>query len=46
MHDTQYRSAIANQNSAYNQPPNPSFFLGAGMAKPAQPKVYTAGTGN
>lgn len=42
MHDTQYRSAIANQNSAYNQPPNPSFFLGAGMAKPPQPKVYEA----
>jgi len=40
MHDTQYRSAIANQNSAYNQPPNTSFFLGAGMTKPAQPKVY------
>ena len=42
MHDTQYRSAIANQNSAYNQPPNTSFFLGAGMTKPAQPKVYVA----
>jgi len=41
MHDTQYRSAIANQNSAYNQPPNTSFFLGDGMAKPPQPKVYT-----
>lgn len=40
MHDTQYRSAIANQNSAYNQPPDTSFFLGAGMGKPAQPKVY------
>jgi rhamnogalacturonan endolyase len=40
MHDTQYRSAIANQNSAYNQPPNTSFFLGAGMSKPAQPKLY------
>jgi rhamnogalacturonan endolyase len=44
MHDTQYRVAIANQNSAYNQPPNTSFFLGAGMSKPPQPKVYTAGS--
>jgi rhamnogalacturonan endolyase len=43
MHDTQYRVAIANQNSAYNQPPNTSFFLGAGMSKPPQPKVYPAG---
>ncbi len=41
MHDTQYRGSIANQNSAYNQPPNTSFFLGDGMVKPAQPKVYT-----
>jgi rhamnogalacturonan endolyase len=35
MHDSQYRVAIAWQNSAYNQPPHPSFFLGEGM-KPAQ----------
>ncbi|MEO2044957.1 MAG: hypothetical protein ABGX16_00100 [Pirellulales bacterium] len=34
MHDTQYRAAIAFQNSGYNQPPHPSFFLGAGMADP------------
>lgn len=32
MHDPQYREAIAWQNVAYNQPPHPSFFLGAGMA--------------
>jgi rhamnogalacturonan endolyase len=44
MHDTQYRSAIANQNSAYNQPPNTSFFLGHGMARPPQPKVHTPST--
>jgi rhamnogalacturonan endolyase len=34
MHDPQYRVAVAWQNSAYNQPPHPSFFLGEGM-KPA-----------
>ncbi len=33
MHDSQYRLAVANQNSAYNQPPHPSFFLGAGMGE-------------
>ena len=31
MHDSQYRVAIAWQNSAYNQPPHPSFYLGEGM---------------
>jgi hypothetical protein len=41
MHDSQYRVAIAWQNTAYNQPPHPSFFLGAGMTTPPQPNVYT-----
>lgn len=42
MHDTQYRVAIAGQNSAYNQPPHPSFFVGDGMRKPASPKIHYA----
>ena len=41
MHDSQYRQAIAWQNSGYNQPPHPSFFLGAGMAPPPIPQIYT-----
>jgi rhamnogalacturonan endolyase len=41
MHDSQYREAIAWQNVAYNQPPHPSFFLGAGMAAPPTPQIYT-----
>ncbi|MEV0237383.1 hypothetical protein [Nonomuraea sp. NPDC050786] len=40
LHDPQYRAALAWQNTAYNQPPHPSFFIGAGMATPAQPRVY------
>jgi rhamnogalacturonan endolyase len=40
MHDVQYRTAIAWQNTAYNQPPHPSFFIGSGMAAPARPNVY------
>jgi len=40
MHDPQYRTAIAWQNSAYNQPPNPSFFLGTDMAPPPVPNIY------
>ncbi|WP_458246475.1 rhamnogalacturonan lyase [Streptomyces sp. MAI_2237] len=41
LHDTQYRTALAWQNTAYNQPPHPSFFIGDGMAAPPRPTVYT-----
>jgi hypothetical protein len=34
MHDPQYRVAVAWQNSGYNQPPWPSYFIGTGMMKP------------
>jgi rhamnogalacturonan endolyase len=40
LHDAQYRVAIAWQNTAYNQPPHPSFFLGNGMSTPPQPTIY------
>lgn len=33
MQDPQYRLSIAWQNTAYNQPPHPGFFLGEGMKK-------------
>lgn len=39
MHDTQYRVAIAWQNSAYNQPPHPSFYLGVDMKPQTKPNV-------
>jgi rhamnogalacturonan endolyase len=39
MHDPQYRLAIAWQNSAYNQPPHPSFYLGEQMAPPPVPNI-------
>lgn len=39
MHDAQYRVAIAWQNTAYNQPPQPSFFIGNGMKVPASPNI-------
>ncbi|MCC2547461.1 T9SS type A sorting domain-containing protein [Hymenobacter sp. BT175] len=42
MHDAQYRLAIAWQNSAYNQPPHPSFFLGTGMSTPPRPNIVLA----
>ncbi|WP_188815455.1 rhamnogalacturonan lyase [Hymenobacter cavernae] len=43
MHDPQYRLSIAWQNTSYNQPPHPGFYLGAGMKKPPQPKIVLPG---
>jgi rhamnogalacturonan endolyase len=43
LHDIQYREAIAWQNTAYNQPPHPSFFIGNGMGAPPRPNIYTVG---
>ncbi|MFI9640023.1 cellulose binding domain-containing protein [Micromonospora sp. NPDC051925] len=40
MHDAQYRTAIAWQNTAYNQPPHPGFFIGDGMSTPPTPNIY------
>ncbi|BCL12878.1 rhamnogalacturonan lyase family protein [Micromonospora sagamiensis] len=40
MHDPQYRTAVAWQNTAYNQPPHPSFFIGDGMTTPPTPNIY------
>jgi rhamnogalacturonan endolyase len=39
MHDPQYRAQVSAQNSAYNQPPHPSFHLGAGMTPPPAPDI-------
>ncbi|MER5275036.1 rhamnogalacturonan lyase [Streptomyces sp. NPDC002809] len=41
LHDTTYRTALAWQNTAYNQPPHPSFFIGSGMATAPRPTVST-----
>lgn len=39
MHDPQYRTAVAWQNSAYNQPPYPSFYIGYDMPAPPTPNI-------
>lgn len=39
MHDSQYRLAIAWQNSAYNQPPHTSFYIGTDMMAPPVPSI-------
>lgn len=38
MHDPQYRSQVSAQNTAYNQPPHTSFFLGTGYKMPERSK--------
>lgn len=42
MHDPQYRVAVAWQNTAYNQPPHPSFYLDEAAPLPARPEVEFA----
>ncbi|MBT29287.1 MAG: hypothetical protein CMO01_06460 [Thalassobius sp.] len=39
MHDPVYRICIAWQNVAYNQPPHPSFYVGAEMEAPEKPEI-------
>ncbi|MCZ4506973.1 hypothetical protein O3Q52_01855 [Streptomyces sp. ActVer] len=39
--DSGARTGIAWQNTAYNQPPHPSFFIGNGMPTAPRPTVYT-----
>ena len=43
MHDAQYRQAIAWQNTAYNLPPHPSYYLPDMVKKLQKPAVYTVG---
>ncbi len=40
VQDPTYRTALAWQNTAYNQPPHPSFFLGDGMPTPPRAAIY------
>lgn len=43
MHNPQYRVEIARQNTAYNQPPHPSYFLGNAMSAPPAPNIVLVG---
>jgi rhamnogalacturonan endolyase len=40
MHDPQYRMHITSQQTSYNQPPHPGFFLGDGMDDPPVPDIH------
>ena len=39
LQDRMYRTGLAWQNTAYNQPPHPSFHIGEGMGTPPRPTV-------
>ncbi len=39
MHDVQYREQVAGQQTSYNQPPHPSFYLGSDKELPERPDV-------
>ncbi|MFE4539222.1 rhamnogalacturonan lyase [Streptomyces scopuliridis] len=41
LHDRMYRTALAWQNTAYNQPPHPSFLIGDKMPTPPRPAITT-----
>jgi hypothetical protein len=40
MHDPQYRMQVSSEQTAYNQPPHPSFFLGADMPPAPKPDIH------
>lgn len=44
MHDPHYRAQVSAQNTAYNQPPHTSFFLGTGYDIPERPKCTVNGS--
>jgi len=46
MHDPIYRLSVAWQNVGYNQPTQPGFYLGDGMAEPPYPQIKTVVTAN
>lgn len=43
MHDPVYRTDVARENVAYNQPPHTSFYIGVGMETPAKPSITYTG---
>ena len=43
MHDMQYRMQVGCEQSSYNQPPHPSFYLGSEAPLPEHPNVVVMG---
>lgn len=40
MHDPQYRMQVTSEQTGFNQPPHPSFHIGAGMTAPPKPDIH------
>jgi len=43
MHDATYRTAVASENTAYNQPPHIGYYLPDAVKKLAAPDIYVVG---
>lgn len=43
MHDVQYRTQVAGEQTCYNQPPHTSFYLGSDQPLPERPAVTVLG---
>ena len=43
MHDPAYRAQVSSEQSAYNQPPHLSFYLGNGTDKAPRPNMHVSG---
>ncbi len=39
MHDPQYRMQVSSEQTSFNQPPHPSFHIGADMVPPPKPDI-------
>jgi len=44
MHDPQYRMQVSAEQTGFNQPPHPGFFLGHNMAMPPKPDIVLRST--
>jgi hypothetical protein len=40
MHDPQYRMQVSAEQSGFNQPPHPGFFIGQDMPMPPKPDIF------
>lgn len=40
MHDPQYRMQVSSEQTGYNQPPHPGFFIGQDMPAPPVPNIH------
>lgn len=43
MHDATYRTAVASENTAYNQPPHPGYYLPDAVKNLTAPDIYVVG---